>query len=51
VKKYRVRIEHGTQIEFVNVRARSGDEAMNEALRVLKLDYSRVGKIIAEEAK
>ena len=50
MKRYRVKVEHGTTTHNVVVRARSLEESMDEALRVLKLNYSKVTKVVATEA-
>ena len=49
VKPFRIKVWHGTTEHHVVVKARSAEEAMEEALRVLKLSHKDVKRMSAEE--
>lgn len=46
---YTVRVEHGTDTSFVKVRTRYPDEAMHQALLILRITYGRVERIVVSD--
>jgi hypothetical protein len=51
LKKWRVEIVHGTTTDKLVVQARNQDEAMEQALLILNLNYQTVESVTAEEAE